>query len=225
MDLFKTLNSILPANGQATICIVKVNDEMMKVMTSFPSSVEEMKTIPPFVVSASPKELDEKFVEEITTPASEICQMSTNLEQIKKALKEAEKNATKKSTPSSKESDKQKELAEKRKKDLETYNNLTEEAEKAIKEGKNKKALSLLQEARKMANVTVALHSKDVDILDRKIKGLQDQVNTPSMFDVEEPEEKPSGELEENIAQQEEMSSIDDEEISDELPEDEDTDN
>ncbi len=141
-NLFKQFGQLLQENAQAVLVIQKTATGLSVSVTIRNSDVkdEAAKAIPPFVVSGSPEELDESFMDAVLEPMQEVAGIHTSMRQFEEAKKAAmEKSAE---ALSKKKADADEKKAKKAK-----YDKLVEEAQKAVEEKNWKKAAELFDKA------------------------------------------------------------------------------
>ena len=144
MNLFQELNKIMVPNTDTTIVVRKLSDEKMTVSVNFRNDAvkdDAKNLLQPFIVSGSPTELDEGFVQEMSKPIAESVGLQSKMLEFEAAKKVAE---AKSAEQKKKEAD-----AEKARK--ESYNKHLDAAKKAQAERKWKEAIKSLTAALEFA--------------------------------------------------------------------------
>lgn len=147
MNLFQELNKIMVSNTDTTIVVRKLSDEKMTVSVNFRNDAvkdDAKNLLQPFIVSGSPTELDEGFVQEMSKPIAESVGLQSKMLEFEAAKKVAEAKSA-----ALAEQKKKEEAAEKARK--ESYNKHLDAAKKAQAERKWKEAIKSLNAALEFA--------------------------------------------------------------------------
>ena len=176
MEVFKKISEMLGEGSTLTITIAKKGEELVVGILPGNSLVKDSakNRIVPLNLTGTPDELDNGFIEAITTPISKTAGLLTNMASFEKAQDEAEKK--------SKMEAEKKSAEEKRKKDLAEWTAL---AKQNLKEEKFRDALTCIAGARKVAA------DADKSVLDKLEAEIAKESGTGSMFGG--PEDKSDG--------------------------------
>ena len=122
----------------------------------------------PLVISGTPEELEDGFIDAVITPIQQAAGILTNMREFEKGIEAAEANSK-----AAKKEKERKEKEEKERKDK--YKEFTEKANAAEKAGNIAEAIKALQEADKYA-------SGNHSAISGRIQRLQSRLNTGTLF-------------------------------------------
>lgn len=189
--MFNNFASMLGEGDTLNITITKKGDKIIvSLVPKLAKTKEEVqKKIAPLVLSGTPDELNDGFINAITSPIQKATGIISNAKEFEKAAEKAVSNSKPISKPSS--DSKKKEEDDRKVK----YNEAIKSADEYEKAGKLREAISALEDADKYA-------SGNHSTIKGRIDKLNKILNKPSLFgsDDEEPlptEEEPEYSLNE----------------------------
>ncbi|AVM53289.1 PRTRC genetic system protein E [Bacteroides zoogleoformans] len=168
--MFTKFASMLGDGDSLSITITKKGDNL--ITSILPKKADLSDTgkdhLSPLVVSGTPEELEDGFIDAVITPIQQATGILTNMREFEKGVEDAEAN--------SKAAKKEKERKEKEKKERkDKYKEFTEKANAAEKAGNIAEAIKALQEADKYA-------SGNHSAISGRIQRLQSRLNTGTLF-------------------------------------------
>lgn len=181
--MFQNFASMLGDGDTLNITITKKSDKIIVSLVPKLAKTKEdvQKKIAPLVLSGTPDELDDGFINAITSPIQKATGIISNAKEFEKAAEKAVSNSKPAAKPSS--DPKKKEEEDRKAK----YNEAIKSADEYEKAGKLREAVSALEDADKHASGN---HSA--------IKGRIDKLNKilskPSLFGTDEEEPLPTEE-------------------------------
>lgn len=181
--MFQNFASMLGDGDTLNITITKKSDKIIVSLVPKLANTKEdvQKKITPLVLSGTPDELNDGFINAITSPIQKATGIISNAKEFEKAAEKAVSNSKSAGKPSS--DPKKKEEEDRKAK----YNEAIKSADEYEKAGKLREAVSALEEADKHASGN---HSA--------IKGRIDKLNKilskPSLFGTDEEEPLPTEE-------------------------------
>ncbi|NDV81359.1 PRTRC system protein E [Bacteroides sp. 51] len=176
--MFTKFASMLCEGDTLSITITKRGNSLVTSIMPTKAGLKDSakERITPLVVSGTPEELDEGFIEAVSSPIQKATGILTNIHNFEKAAEDAEKNS--KAVKAG--ADKAKKEAEEKKK---KYDKLIKKADEFEKEKKPLNAIACLKQAKEFA-----VGNKSV--VEGRIQKLEKQLSANSLFgemDTEEP--------------------------------------
>lgn len=171
--MFKELASMLGENDTLNIIITRKGEKLIMSILPKVYKVKDdiQKKISPFTISGTPEELEEGFINAISSPIQKVTGLLTNTREFEKSAEKATVSGNSKSAPDSKK----KEEEERKTK----YNEATKRADELEKAGKLREAVIALEDANKYA-------SGNHSAIQGRIDKLNKILNKPSLFGTEE---------------------------------------
>lgn len=181
--MFNNFASMLGDGDTLNITITKKGDRIIVSLVPKLAQTKEdvQKKIAPLVLSGTPDELDNGFIDAITGPVLKAAGIISNAKEFEKA---AEKAVTNSKTTSKSSSDSNKKAEEDRKA---KYNEAIKSADEFEKAGKLREAVVALDDADKYA-------SGNHSVIKGRIDKLNKILSKPSLFDSDEEEQLPGEE-------------------------------
>lgn len=181
--MFNNFASMLGDGDTLNITITKKGDRIIVSLVPKLAQTKEdiQKKIAPLVLSGTPDELDNGFIDAITGPVLKAAGIISNAKEFEKA---AEKAVTNSKTTSKSSSDSNKKAEEDRKA---KYNEAIKSADEFEKAGKLREAVVALEDADKYT-------SRNHSVIKGRIDKLNKILSKPSLFDSDEEEQLPGEE-------------------------------
>lgn len=168
--MFTKFALMLEDGDSLSITITKKGDNL--ITSILPKKADLSDTgkdhLSPLVVSGTPEELEDGFIDAVITPIQQAAGILTNMREFEKGIEAAEANSK-----AAKKEKERKEKEEKERKDK--YKEFTEKANAAEKAGNIAEAIKALQEADKYA-------SGNHSAISGRIQRLQSRLNTGTLF-------------------------------------------
>lgn len=168
--MFTKFASMLGDGDSLSITITKKGDNL--ITSILPKKADLSDTgkdhLSPLVISGTPEELEDGFIDAVITPIQQAAGILTNMREFEKGIEAAEANSK-----AAKKEKERKEKEEKERKDK--YKEFTEKVNAAEKAGNIAEAIKALQEADKYA-------SGNHSAISGRIQRLQSRLNTGTLF-------------------------------------------
>lgn len=168
--MFTKFASMLGDGDSLSITITKKGDNLITSILPKKAGLSDTGKdhLSPLVVSGTPEELEDGFIDAVITPIQQAAGILTNMREFEKGIEAAEANSK-----AAKKEKERKEKEEKERKDK--YKEFTEKANAAEKAGNIAEAIKALQEADKYA-------SGNHSAISGRIQRLQSRLNTGTLF-------------------------------------------
>jgi len=175
MELFKSLNTLIPEGVTVTIVVKSTANGKMAVSTGFTTENGGIcENLPPLMLKGTPEEIDNGFIGTLTPATRDVSELVSSYNQFQEAAKKAKDELAKKNTTSTSVEEQRKKKEEEEKRRKAKYDALTTEAEKQVTNSNYHTADALYAEATKLTTdkAQTAAISKHRQILEESKNGL-----------------------------------------------------